>query len=274
MKNRFTIGQMSKLHNIPVKTLRYYDEIDLFKPIEVDPESGYRYYSTEQFKQLDIIHYLKTLGVPLKEIKEQLNSRNIHDFLNTLYKHREITIQKINELEQIKRRIEGRIEEIEYTFSIDKIGAPFIKHIDERTVVRLEGKIQTVYDLEIMLRKLKNKYEQLAPIFIGKVGLTLSPALVEAGQYQQYNSIFLILEDSDEKNIMHDVTSSFPAGNYACIYYRGTHSDSPMYIERLLQFIETEKLEISGEYIQRAIIDPFISRDKSAFLTEIQVFLK
>lgn len=56
MKNRFSIGQMAQLHNIPVKTLRYYDEIGLFTPAEVDPISGYRYYSIEQFEKLDIVY--------------------------------------------------------------------------------------------------------------------------------------------------------------------------------------------------------------------------
>lgn len=81
MKNRFTIGEMSKLHNVPIKTLRYYDEIGLFKPIKVDKCSGYRYYSTEQFEQLNTIKYLKFLGFSLKEIKKHLETRDVRDFI-------------------------------------------------------------------------------------------------------------------------------------------------------------------------------------------------
>lgn len=42
MKRTFTIGQMSKLNNISVKTLRYYDDIGLFVPYEVDEQTGYQ----------------------------------------------------------------------------------------------------------------------------------------------------------------------------------------------------------------------------------------
>ncbi|MDN4764790.1 MerR family DNA-binding transcriptional regulator [Clostridioides difficile] len=35
---------MSKLHKISIQTLRYYDQIGLFKPVHVDQESNYRYY--------------------------------------------------------------------------------------------------------------------------------------------------------------------------------------------------------------------------------------
>ncbi|GAA0181756.1 hypothetical protein SH2C18_42430 [Clostridium sediminicola] len=86
MNNKFSIGEMSKLHNVPIKTLRYYDEIGLFKPIEVNKDNGYRYYSTEQFQQLNTINYLKFLGIPLKEIKSYLEIRNINYFLDLLEK--------------------------------------------------------------------------------------------------------------------------------------------------------------------------------------------
>ncbi|SFD93721.1 DNA-binding transcriptional regulator, MerR family [Bacillus sp. OV194] len=111
MKNRFSIGQMAKLHNIPVKTLRYYDEIGLFTPVNVDPVSGYRYYSIEQFELLDIIYYLKSMGVPLKQIKLQLEKRNLNSFLDILQKHKEDAEEKIRELESISKRLEHRITE-------------------------------------------------------------------------------------------------------------------------------------------------------------------
>ncbi|WP_273544301.1 MerR family transcriptional regulator [Clostridioides difficile] len=76
MSKKFSIGEMSKLHKISIQTLRYYDQIDLFKPVHVDQESNYRYYSIDQFSQLDIIKYLKYLGMPLKEIKSKLDENN------------------------------------------------------------------------------------------------------------------------------------------------------------------------------------------------------
>ena len=45
---KYKIGEFSKLTDVPVKTLRYYDEIDLFKPAETDFYSNYRYYKEEQ----------------------------------------------------------------------------------------------------------------------------------------------------------------------------------------------------------------------------------
>ena len=91
MQNRFSIGEMSRLMNVPIKTLRYYDEIGLFKPGEVNPQNGYRYYSTEQFEQLDIIKYLKFLGVPLSEIRTHFAHRQVDYFLQLLKKQENLT---------------------------------------------------------------------------------------------------------------------------------------------------------------------------------------
>lgn len=68
----YKIGEFSKLVNVPVKTLRYYDEINLFKPQEIDLFSGYRYYSEKQIDDLEVILNLKEVGFSLEEIKKIL----------------------------------------------------------------------------------------------------------------------------------------------------------------------------------------------------------
>jgi DNA-binding transcriptional MerR regulator len=43
--NMLKIGEFSKLAQVPVPTLRYYDQVGLLQPVEVDRLTGYRYYS-------------------------------------------------------------------------------------------------------------------------------------------------------------------------------------------------------------------------------------
>lgn len=54
----FKIGDFSKLSRVSVKTLRYYDEIGLLKPVGVDRFTRYRYYSAEQ---LPLLHRTESL---------------------------------------------------------------------------------------------------------------------------------------------------------------------------------------------------------------------
>ena len=69
MSNLYKIGDVSKLCNISIKTLRYYEEMKLIKPVEVDKYTGYRYYDEDNIQTIYKIQFLKNLGLPLKDIK-------------------------------------------------------------------------------------------------------------------------------------------------------------------------------------------------------------
>ena len=105
---KYKIGEFSKLTNVPVKTLRYYDEIDLFKPIETDFLSNYRYYTEEQISDLEIILELKEAGFLLEEIKSHWNNWQDVDFLNQkqkVYEERENLNKKIKKIDELRTRI-------------------------------------------------------------------------------------------------------------------------------------------------------------------------
>ena len=77
----YRIGEFSKLTGIPIRTLRYYDSIDLFKPSEVDLFTSYRYYKEEQVKDLELIKELKEVGFTLEEIRDNWNNFSEELFL-------------------------------------------------------------------------------------------------------------------------------------------------------------------------------------------------
>ena len=101
------IGDFSKLTGVSIRTLRYYDEIDLFKPAELDLFTNYRYYKEEQIEDLKIINKLKTVGFTLEEIKQHWNH-----FTN------DVMEQKKKQLEQQLDDINNNIKEIDKLRSI------------------------------------------------------------------------------------------------------------------------------------------------------------
>jgi DNA-binding transcriptional MerR regulator len=65
----YTVGQVSKATNVSVRTLHYYDHLDLLKPAVVGT-TGYRYYDKDALMRLQQITALKKLGLPLARIKQ------------------------------------------------------------------------------------------------------------------------------------------------------------------------------------------------------------
>jgi DNA-binding transcriptional MerR regulator len=64
----FRIGMFSRICQVPVSALRYYAEIGLLEPAQIDPSSGYRYYAATQLPRLNRILALKDMGLSLEEI--------------------------------------------------------------------------------------------------------------------------------------------------------------------------------------------------------------
>jgi DNA-binding transcriptional MerR regulator len=66
------IGYFAWIGRVSVKTLHYYEDIGLFRPAQVDPFTGYRYYTLDQLAELNRIIALKDLGLSLEQIGQLL----------------------------------------------------------------------------------------------------------------------------------------------------------------------------------------------------------
>jgi DNA-binding transcriptional MerR regulator len=71
----FRIGEFSRIARVSVDTLRHYDALGLLQPAQVDPFTGYRYYSARQLMALNRILALKEVGFTLEEIARILQER-------------------------------------------------------------------------------------------------------------------------------------------------------------------------------------------------------
>lgn len=92
------IGDFSKLSRVSIRMLRHYDEIGLLRPVKIDPESGYRYYSENQLPVAGRITALKDMGFGLSSIGEMLDSYTQKDILE-----RRLLLKRSELLEQSRQ---------------------------------------------------------------------------------------------------------------------------------------------------------------------------
>lgn len=110
----FKIGEFSRLVKIPVPTLRYYDQVGLLKPIEVDRLTGYRYYSASQLPRLHRILALKGLGFSLEQIAEVLDEGLTADQIRGMFRLRHAQIsQQLADVQKQLLEVEARLSQIE-----------------------------------------------------------------------------------------------------------------------------------------------------------------
>jgi DNA-binding transcriptional MerR regulator len=72
MRPSFAIGDFARATHMSVKTLRHYHRIGLLEPADIDPDSGYRYYTTDQIPTAQVIRRFRQLDMPLEDIQAVL----------------------------------------------------------------------------------------------------------------------------------------------------------------------------------------------------------
>lgn len=270
MKELFSIGEMAKLFNMRVGTLRYYDEIDILKPEKIDEETGYRYYSTKQFERLNTIKYLRALGMSLEKIESFFESKDVGNLKNLLEEQQRNTREKIRELQYIDKKIENRLKQLSDSLSTvyDKIEE---KHISERKIILLRKDIPIGDDLEYSIRELE-RFNNLEPaMFLGKVGVSVSEYDLKHRSFKNFSSIFVFIEEGD--NISGE-NISLKESDYLTIRFSGTHTESDRYYTKLLKYMGKNGYTLNGDSVEITLIDLGITNDISKFVTELQIPVK
>ena len=160
MGKYLSIGQMGKLNNLSVQTLRHYEKVGILKPSYINEETGYRYYSMKDFNPIDLIKQCKAMGLSLEEIKEVTNNyTSLESIVDILGNQKKIISNKIKELENIKKKIENLESKID--FSLNKgIEEIFIKHNEERKFIQYNFTDRFSDEFEINLRKILLEVER------------------------------------------------------------------------------------------------------------------
>ena len=99
------IGEFSRLSRVSIRMLRHYDEIDLLNPVWIDPESGFRYYSSEQLLIAGRINALKDMGFGIATIGEILPCYEDRDALQRHLRCNQAELQALSQQTAYRLRL-------------------------------------------------------------------------------------------------------------------------------------------------------------------------
>lgn len=264
----FRIGEVARMFHISVGSLRHYEKLGLIHPEYTDPDSGYRYYGVQQFERLNTIRYLRALDMPLEDIADFLQNKDVGKIQEMLIQQREIVRQKQQELQIIEQKINTRLEGLADALSSRLDTITLVQTPPRRiTWIRNHLSPKTYLDLETSIRTLQKDQEETL-VFLGKVGLGISKEHLEADAYQVYDTVFLLLEPEDRYQ---GITEELPGQTCVSIRFCGSHNEAPAYYQKLLAYIREHRLKIDGFSREVTMIDYVLTNDPKQFVTEIQI---
>jgi DNA-binding transcriptional MerR regulator len=154
----FRIGEFSRITRVTVDTLRYYDALGLLKPANVDPFTGYRYYSAKQLLSLNRILALKEIGFSLEEIARILQENLTNDQLRGMLKAQLVRAESDMQAAELRR--EHILARLHYLNSEDDMPAyeVTLKPVETLTVAAIREVVPT---LEQMPRRCSEMFDAI-----------------------------------------------------------------------------------------------------------------
>ena len=265
-KGLFSIGEVSKLFHISVSSLRHYENIGLLHPEYTSPDTGYRYYGTEQFEVLNTIRYLRALDIPLAEIEDFLKNRDISNIEEKLMQQKKIVLEKQKELKRIEQKISHRLNSLSEAQNMP-LDTVTLVQLPEKRIVWVDAplKIKDLQDMEAPIRKLDQSKAE-AVVFLGKVGLGILAEHLHKAEYEKYDGVFLVLDDED---IYDGETILMEETLCVRLCFRGSHAEAPEQYKKLLDYIKKHQMKIAGFSREITLIDYGITNNPEKFVTEI-----
>ena len=255
MKKYYKIGEIAKIKHVTIKALRFYDRVGLLKPAYVDPETGYRYYSSEQLFQVEMILYLRRLNVSVAEIKflfehSELPAWNeAFETLQTAMEEKLVSLQR----DVLKLRMfQAHISSIEKIRNLDGF---YLRPMEERKILSVPCTCPPSSSEAVS--RFQGLYQEITRE--NQVTTYQSGSLFSCGfPYQELvrTEIFLDINSVAQDPPM--PSRVLPAGTYLCLNHQNSDFENNSAYE--------DAAEALLQFIRKRHIKPLLILEKEAFL--------
>ncbi|AZK47564.1 MerR family transcriptional regulator [Paenibacillus lentus] len=270
-----SIGEFSKICGVSTKTLRYYGEIGLINPDEINHENGYRYYSIHQLKKMLFINRLKSYHFSLEEIKtileweEDQSEEKLRSALSS--KRREMQ-EKLNAVELVLKQMTHDISSLEK-------GIPLMTYLDNIKVKLVETQPMKILSLRRTMSS--NDYAQGYGKFfsmlykkIATEKLTLLGKPMTIYHSAEYDPAGNDTEFAIPINEAINGSRELPGGLCAKSVYKGAYSELTSVYAKLREWIEIEGYELVNSPYEVYVTDPNQTAEPMDVVTEVYFPIK
>ncbi|NEE02127.1 MerR family transcriptional regulator [Phytoactinopolyspora halotolerans] len=262
MDELLSIGRFARVCWLSIKALRLYDETGLLRPAYVDPVSGYRYYKAEQAGTARAIAILRSLDMPLSEIKDLVTEKDPDRFRDRLDAHRAVLEERIERHRHMLQRVDDFIRK----------GA----------VMAYEFSTTTIEPVTVIGRTLSTPPEAISetagPVYhqiyeaLGRAGIT--PTAPPRMAYPQMEgdtwTIELWVPVPEGSSAPDGLTARrFPGGRVARTLHVGPYDELGMAYRELEAWMAKQGLTPSAPPFDVYPNDPAVVKDPAKYETEI-----
>jgi DNA-binding transcriptional MerR regulator len=263
VRTRVTIGDFSRASHLSVKTLRHYHEVGLLEPSEVDPDSGYRYYSEAQIPVAQVIRRLRGLQMPVGEVKAVLRSTDLQS-------RNQMIVAHLDRLEHDLARTADAVAELRGLLERSHTGGP----VEHRTLPPTPaiGVRQTI-DRDDVFPWWQGAQGELQAIAraqglerTGPVGGIYASQLFQHGRGEA--TVFIPTDDAAHP-VGRVESLIVPPAELAVALHRGSPSDIDLTYGALGAYVMRHEISIEGPLRENYLVGFLDTDDEARWETEI-----
>jgi DNA-binding transcriptional MerR regulator len=258
-----SIGDFSRATHLTVKTLRHYQEAGLLEPAQIDPQTGYRRYTTEQIPVAQIIRRFRDLDMPLNSIRAVLSAPDVETRNQLIAEH-------LKHLESNLTRTQSAVASLR---SLLEVPAP-AANIRTRKVPQVTAAaISEVIRIEDALSWFSGALGELSAALTaqgvelaGPAGGMFSSELFSGARG---DATMFIPCGEDARAVGRIAMVAVPAVELATIVHEGSHANIDLAYGSLATYVTRHTLGMDGPLREYYLVGPQDTPDASAWRTEI-----
>lgn len=260
MRSGLTIGEFAQMTRLSIRTLRRYHEAGLLEPATVDPDSGYRYYTSGQIPAAQVIRRLRELGMPLAEVRGMLATADpdsraalIAGHLHRLESELDRTKTAVSALRRLLRPEPEQL-------------AVELRSVPAMTVAAITGLIAR----DEIADWYAGAIAELSAILAGRTVTGPFGGEYDNELFTQSHGHAVVYRPASEPPASGRVQPvTLPASELAVTVHHGPHSDLDVSYGRLGAHVADNALVIAGPVRETYLIGPADTADEELWRTEV-----
>ncbi|MFJ2649621.1 MerR family transcriptional regulator [Streptomyces sp. NPDC087420] len=262
MRQALMVGDFSRVTHLSVKTLRHYHQVGLLHPAEVDPDTGYRYYTPDQIPTAQVIRRLRDLDMPITDVKAVLATPDVATRSALIATH-------LDRLESELARTRSAVDSLR-----NLLRRPAAAPVEHRTVPACPAMgISTVVDRADLLAWWQGAWAELRAAVQAQ---DLNPAGPGGGLYadeifqdDRGRATVFVPVEGHVRPIGRVEALVVPAAELAVITHRGSLADADLTYGELGAYTARHEIGIAGPLREYYLRDARDTPEASQWITEI-----
>ena len=262
------IGMFSKLSRISIRMLRYYDDQGLLAPVQIDPITGYRYYSEDQLLLAERIASLRQMGFGLADVKTLLAAEDRREVWE-----KALECQK-SILQEQEQEVHTRLLLLEITLDqLRKDETPMnypvtIKELPSRYVASVRRRIANYWQEQELWNTLA---EETRAMNLQVCDPCYAMAVFHDEEHVEENpdvEIQMAVKGTytDTANVKF---KTVPAVRIASATFKGPYEQEPEVIQAVAKWVRDNSYEFDGPFFSIYHVSPHDTKNPEEYVTEV-----